>query len=420
MGRSVDRQIALMHKTLVDEKKWIDEPRFLHALNFCMLLPGPEAQQLATYIGWLLHKGWGGLVAGVLFVLPGALAMFALSALYASYADVSIVEGAFFGVKCAVVSVVLEAVIRISRRALKSKGLVAIAAAAFVAIFVFSAPFPAIVAAAALTGYFGALARPDHFPAASGHGGTAVFAPPDRADLRASLRNAALALLLWVGPALALFVVFGRGHVFVEAALFFSQMAVVTFGGAYAVLAYVAQQAVEAHHWLKPGEMMDGLGLAETTPGPLVLVLEFSGFLAGHRSETGLSPLAGGAVGAFIALWFTFAPCFLWIFLGAPFMERLRGAAKLNAALTAITAAVVGVVLNLALWFSVHVLFRSVSEFSAGPVRTLAPDLGTLDAYALVLSTGTVAAILKFKAGMVPTLAAAGLAGAGLSALGLV
>ncbi len=410
-------QIALMHRILIDEKKWIDEPRFLHALNFCMLLPGPEAQQLATYVGWLLHRTWGGVVAGILFVLPGALVMLLLSILYVSYTDLSAVQGIFFGVKAAVIAVVSEAVIRISRRALTSRALVAVAAAAFIAIFFFAAPFPAIVLAAALTGFAGSALRPDLRRANSAHGESLLSTT--RVDVRGALRNAAVCLFLWIAPGAALFAALGPDHVFVTEAAFFSKMAVVTFGGAYAVLAYVAQQAVETYGWLATGEMIDGLGLAETTPGPLILVLEFVGFLAGYRGETGLPPLLAGTIGAFVAVWFTFVPCFFWIFLGAPFMERLRGARRLNAALAVITAAVVGVILNLAVWFSVHVLFTEVNVWAVGPVRTLSPDFASIDVYALVLSAAAILAMLRFKAGMLPTLGAAAAAGLALSVLGL-
>jgi chromate transporter len=400
-------QTALMHRILVEEKKWIDEPRFLHALNFCMLLPGPEAQQLATYIGWVLHRTQGALVAGLLFILPGALVMLGLSILYVSYADLSVVEGLFLGVKAAVVGVVLEAVVRISKRALQSRALVMIAAASFIAIFFFAAPFPAIIAAAAAIGAVGSARRPESFAS----GPHALEGAPDLLDAAAAFRNAAATLALWAAPGFALYLALGPDHVFVAEAAFFSKMAVVTFGGAYAVLAYVAQQAVETYQWLGPGEMMDGLGLAETTPGPLILVLEFVGFIAGHRGDAGLPPLAGGIAGAAIALWFTFAPCFFWIFLGAPFMERLRSARRLNAALAAITAAVVGVILNLALWFSVHVLFREVGMAELGPASIVAPAWTSLDPYALALSAAALIALTRLKAGMLAVLGGSAILG---------
>jgi chromate transporter len=409
-------QIAIMHRILVDEKKWIDEARFLKALNFCMALPGPEAQQLATYVGLLLHKTPGAIAAGLLFILPGALVMLALSALYAAHRDAPLIAGVFFGVKAAVVAIVFEALLRIARRGLKSPAARALAAAAFVAIFFFAAPFPAIVIAAAIIGAASARAAPGAFPAAS-----AASAGPAPPPLRlADFRSAAGALLFWLAPLAALVILLPPGHVFAEAALFFSKMAVVTFGGAYAVLAYVAQEAVATYGWLAPGEMLDGLGLAETTPGPLVLVLEFVGFIAGWRGQTGLAPLLGGAVGALIAVWFTFAPCFFWIFLGAPFLERLGGARAVNAGLAAVTAAVVGVVANLALWFSVHVVFREVGEARVGPLRVAAPDPMTLDLAALALVALAAAAIFRARFGLVPALGFAALAGAALDAAGLI
>ncbi|MEQ1930285.1 MAG: chromate transporter [Parvularculaceae bacterium] len=381
-----------------------------------MLLPGPEAQQLATYVGWLLHGAKGAIAAGVLFVLPGALLMLALSALYASFADLTLVAGLFYGVKAAVIAVVIEALLRISKRALKTAAMWTLAGAAFAAIFLFAAPFPLIVLAAALIGYAGALARPDFFPAPDAKGGPASLLP-ERS--RGALRNAAVALALWLGPLIGLVIFCGRDHMFTEAAVFFSKMAVLTFGGAYAVLAYVAQEAVAVQGWLLPGELLDGLGLAETTPGPLVLVLEFVGFLAGFRAGTGLPPLVSGAVGALIAVWFTFAPCFFWIFLGAPFMERLRDARALNAALSAVTAAVVGVVLNLAVFFTVHVLFRDVATAAVGPLRIALPEFGSLDPVALALAVGAGLALLRFHVGMIATLVGAAALGAGLRLAGL-
>lgn len=396
-------QIAMMHRVLIDEKKWIDEPRYLHALNFCMLLPGPEAQQLATYVGWLLHGAKGAVAAGILFVLPGALVMLGLAALYVSFANIPLVEGIFYGVRCAVIAVVIEAMLRISKRALKTPVMWLFAATAFVAICFLAAPFPLIVLGAAFSGFFGARWRPDLFAAPAATPGASAL--PERAS--GAARNAAVALALWIGPLLLLLIALGPDHVFTKAAVFFSKMAVVTFGGAYAVLAYVSQEAVQTHGWLEAREMLDGLGLAETTPGPLVLVLEFVGFLAGFRAETGLSPLVGGALGALVAVWFTFAPCFFWIFLGAPFMERMREARALNAALSAVTAAVVGVVLNLAVFFALHVLFRNVGAVEMGPLRIPAPDLASLDLFALLLAIGAGVALLRFHVGMIQTLASA-------------
>jgi len=419
-------QIALMHRVLVEEKRWIGEGRFLHALNYCMLLPGPEAQQLATYVGWLLHKTRGGLVAGILFVLPGALVMLLLSALYAGFRDLSAVQAVFFGVKAAVLAVVVEAVLRIGKRALRNAATVAIAALAFVGIFFLAAPFPLIVGAAALAGLIGARWRPALFAAGGGHGdaakGQGALADDaldagaldhTRPSARRAVRVAAVCLTLWFAPIAALALLLGGGHVYVAEGLFFSKMAVVTFGGAYAVLAYVAQQAVENYGWLAPGEMLDGLGLAETTPGPLIMVVQFVGFLGAYRNPGALDPMLAGTLGAALTTWVTFVPCFLWIFLGAPWIEALRGNRALGAALSAITAAIVGVILNLALWFGLHVVFRTVNEVEAGPLRLFVPDWGTVDPGALGLAALALVAVLRFRAGMLPTLAGCAVLGAG-------
>jgi len=414
-------QIALMHRILVEEKRWLSEDRFLHALNYCMLLPGPEAQQLAVYAGWLLHRTWGGLVAGVLFVLPGALVILLLSLLYAGLQELPLVQALFYGIKTAVLAVVIEAVLRIGKRALRGPGMVAIAAAAFVAIFAFAVPFPAIVIAAAVIGLLSARfvhqsstpgdsVRDDAESCASAAAGRGS---PGR--LKAAVRRVAAVVgtcgLLWLGPVAALLVALGPDNVFAQEAAFFSKMAVVTFGGAYAVLAYVAQEAVATYGWLAPGEMLDGLGLAETTPGPLIMVVQFVGFLGAYRNPGLLEPWLAGTLGALVTTWVTFAPCFLWIFLGAPFIESLRNNRWLNAALSAITAAVVGVVLNLALWFALHVLFGGLDDWRAGPVSLLVPHWRTLDPVALLLSVGALVAMLHFKAGMLTTLAACALLG---------
>jgi chromate transporter len=406
-------QIALMHRILVDEKQWISEARFLHALNYCMLLPGPEAQQLATYVGWLLHRTVGGLVAGILFVLPGAVVILVLSILYAGFRDVTLVQALFFGIKAAVLAVVIEAVIRIGKRALKNRAMYAIAAAAFVAIFFLEAPFPLIVIGAAVIGFIGGKMRPDLFVLKSGHGeaaeeddtlDSARFAHT-KPSLARALTVLAVCLLLWFGPIAILWSALGAGHVFVQEGLFFSKMAVVTFGGAYAVLAYVAQQAVETYQWLAPGEMLDGLGMAETTPGPLIMVVQFVGFMGAYRNPGTFDPMTAGMLGAAVATWVTFVPCFLWIFLGAPFIEALRGKPLLTAALSAITAAVVGVILNLAIWFGLHVVFAAVGEVHVAGLRLLVPDWDTLNVFSLILTAGALVAMLRFKAGMIPTLA---------------
>lgn len=421
-------QIALMHKELVEERRWIGERRFLHALNYCMLLPGPEAQQLAIYIGWLLHRTAGGLVAGILFVLPGALVMLALSSLYVLYGDVPLVAALFFGVKAAVLAIVVEAVVRISRRALKNRVMVSIAVAAFIAIYALNVPFPLIVLLAGLTGWLGDRIAPALF-SGSAHGKDDVADFKGAVDLmfeRGELahvkptrwhapRTVAIWLPLWLGPVLLIWWFTGSASVWTEIGRFFSLMAVVTFGGAYAVLAYVAQAAVQSFGWLVPGEMVDGLGLAETTPGPLILVLQFVGFIAAFRHSGSLDPLVAGSLGALLTLWVTFTPCFFWIFLGAPYIEALRGNKALSAALGAITAAVVGVIMNLALWFALHVIFREVHATGLG---MNVPVPSSIDWRAALLSVAAMVAILKLKVGMLPTLALSALAGILLAAAG--
>ena len=375
-------QIAIMHRELVDEKKWIDEQRFLHALNFCVLLPGPEAQKLATYAGWLLHGTRGGLAAGILFVLPGALVMLGLSLLYALGRGIPAVEGALFGIKAAVLVIVVEALIRIGKRALKTRFLVGVAAAAFVGIFFLAVPFPLIVIAAALAGFYVTRAEP--------------AAPAPRVPGR--WRHAAIALgtgiVLWWLPIVVVLLVLGPGHVLADVGLFFSKLAVVSFGGAYALLAYMAQQAVETYHWMSAPEMVDGLGLAETTPGPLILVTQFVGFLAAYRDAAPFSPVAAGVLGAALTTWVTFVPPMTLIFAGAPFVEQLRSNRRLSGALAAITAAVVGVILNLTVWFALHVLFGAVSEVRAGPLRWYAFDPFALDLQ--VAGLAALAAVLAF------------------------
>jgi chromate transporter len=426
-------QIAMMHRILVEEKRWIGEHRFLHALNYCMLLPGPEAQQLATYIGWLLHRTRGGIVAGVLFVLPGAVSIMALSWIYALYGRLGIVSALFFGLKAAVLAIVLQAVLRIGKRALRNGTMRLIAAAAFVAIFFAGVPFPLIILAAGLIGFLGGRRGSATFKAGGGHGasGGAIVDDadtllgaelPDHANpsWRESLRVALVWLVLWLVPVAALLALLGPGNVFSQIATFFSTMALVTFGGAYAVLAYVAQEAVQSYHWLAPGEMLDGLGMAETTPGPLIMVLQFVGFLGAYRDPGLLPPLLAGTLGGLLATWVTFVPCFLWIFLGAPFIERLRGNAALAGALSAITAAVVGVVLNLAIWFALHTLFRAVTPWSFGPLRFDVPVPASLDPWALILSAGAIVAMLRFNTGVIVTLAATSMLGMALHAAGLI
>ena len=395
-------QIALMHRMLVDERKWISEPQFLHALNFCMLLPGPEAQQLATYIGWLKHGIRGGVVAGVLFVVPGFCVIMALSTVYALFHETQALAGVFFGLKAAVLAVVVEALLRIGRRALKNWLMRAIAGLAFLAIFAFHAPFPLIVLAAGLIGYAGTRLRPGLFAAVPP---APAEAPAARGSWQRAAKVIAVCGALWIVPVALLGAVFGWDSIYIAIAAFFSKMAVVTFGGAYAVLSYVAQQAVENLGWLKPGEMLDGLALAETTPGPLILVLTYVGFLAGFRHPGLASPLAGGLIGASLTTWVTFVPCFLWIFLGAPHIERLRSNRGLSGALAAITAAVVGVILNLTIFLSLNTLFRSVGTLDIGPVSAAWPVWASLDPWALALTMLAMLAMFRMHLGMVPTLA---------------
>ncbi|RIK73088.1 MAG: chromate transporter [Planctomycetota bacterium] len=418
-------QISVMHRILVDEKRWVSESRFLHALNYCMLLPGPEATQLATYIGWLLHGTWGGLTAGTLFVLPGFVSILALSVLYAQYHDLALVAGLFYGLKPAVVAIVAEAVLRIGRRSLKNGVMASIAAAAFVAIFFLQVPFPAIVFTAAAIGYIGGKMWPKMFVVSKGRGAPPLAEAGERTlldddDAHAArpsagrtVRVLAAWLLVWWGPVAAVVWYAGRESVYSREAIFFSKTAMVTFGGAYSVLAYVAEAAVDQYRWLEPREMLDGLGMAETTPGPLIQVVQFVGFLGAYRNPGELAPLAAGVAGSVITTWVTYVPCFLWIFLGAPYIEYLRGKQSLNAALSAITAAVVGVILNLSIWFALHTLFGEVNERFAGPVRLLTPDWRTLDAAALAITAAAFAALFRFRAGMLPTLA--GCAASGLA-----
>ncbi|TWT15955.1 chromate efflux transporter [Reyranella sp. CPCC 100927] len=417
-------QIAVMHRIIVEEKRWIGEARFLQALNYCTLLPGPEAQQLAIYIGWLMHKTKGGLVAGSLFVLPGFIAIMVLSWIYAGLGNVGAIQALFFGLKAAVLAIVLEAVVRVGRRALKNTTMMAIAAAAFVAIFFYDAPFPLIILAAGLIGFGGGRAGIPAFLAGGGHGkvGDKQIADADsvlgevtpahaRPSLRWSLCITGAFLLLWLVPVAGLLVVLGDDNVFSKIAIFFSEMAIVTFGGAYAVLAYVAQQAVDHYGWLRPGEMLDGLGMAETTPGPLIMVTQFVGFLAAFREPGALHPMIAGTLGGILTTWVTFTPCFLWIFFGAPFVEALRGNKALSSALGAITAAVVGVILNLAIWFALHVLFAELVPMHWLGLSVEVPVLASVNQPSLILTTGAVIAVFLFKSGMIPVLIACSLAG---------
>jgi len=418
-------QIATMHKILVEEKRWISESRFLHALNYCMLLPGPEAQQLAIYIGWLLHRTLGGIVAGTLFVLPGFFVMMGLSAMYAGYHNVSWVAALFFGLKAAVLAVVVEAVIRIGKKSLKNNAMIAISAAAFIGIFFLNVPFPIIILTAALIGIAGNRFAESMFQVVKAHAAKQEDTQDSLLDkalaagalehIKPSTRRVVQVLMvwlpLWFAPVAWCAYSYGWENLYTQIGLFFSKMAVVTFGGAYAVLAYVAQEAVQTYHWLKPGEMLDGLGMAETTPGPLILVLQYVGFMAAYRNAGVLDPMLAGVLGATLTVWVTFVPCFLWIFLGAPYIEHLRNNRLLTAGLSAITAAVVGVVLNLAAWFSLHTLFAHVDTASYYGITLNIPEVHTLDVATLILAASAMLMIFHFKLGMMQTLAICATAG---------
>ena len=400
-------QIAIMHTELVEKKRWISESRFLHALNFCMLLPGPEAQQLAVYIGWLLHRTWGGIVAGALFVIPSMFILWGLSYVYVAYGTVPWIAAIFYGLKPAVLAIVAAAVIRIGRKALKNEVMWAIALLAFIAIFFLKVPFPVIVVSAIVIGLIGGKIWPGLFVVASGHGAPAedgghVLADDtetplhQRPSLIRTLSILTIGLIIWWSPLVLARLVYGPEHTLWREAVFFSKAALVTFGGAYAVLPYVSQQAVETYQWLAPGQMLDGLGLAESTPGPLIMVLQFVGFLGGWNHPGNLPPLFAATLGALVTTWATFAPCFVWIFMGAPYIERLRGNKALTAALSTVTAAVVGVVLNLAVWFGIHVLF---------------PAGRGLDWFAVLVALIAFVGMLRWKWGVIPVVLGGGLAG---------
>ena len=397
-------QIAIMQTELVERKRWISQSRFLHALNYCMLLPGPEAQQLAIYIGWLLHKTAGGVVAGAFFVIPSIFVLWTLSFIYAAYGSVPWIAAIFYGLKPVVVAIVAAAVIRIGRKALKNEVLWAIAVLAFVAIYFFGVPFPAIIVAAGLIGFVGGKIAPSKFDVIASHGsdtGQSVIddehAPPEhtRPSFRRAVRVTITWLLIWWTPVVLAAVILGPGQTVFREGIFFSKAAVVTFGGAYAVLPYVAQRAVEHFHWLRPGQMMDGLGLAETTPGPLIMVVQFVGFMGGWNQPGSLPPLLAATLGALITTWVTFTPCFLWVFLGGPHIEQLRDNRKIAMILSAVTAAVVGVILNLAVWFAIHVIH---------------PDRG-FDWFAIILGIAALIALIRWKVSVIAVILAGGLLG---------
>ena len=404
-------QIALMHKEIVEDRAWVEEGAFLRALNLCHLLPGPEAQQLATWIGWRLHGVRGGLAAGLLFVIPGALIMLALSLLYAMAAGLTWFVALFLGIKAAVLAIVVQALIRVGKRALNTRFKQGLAAVAFLALALLHAPFPLVILIAGVAGALVGASKPDWLGA---------HAPPPAQNNQPSKRKLAGAtvvtvlvwLAIWALPMVLIAATLGRESVLWDIGAFFSKLAVVTFGGAYAVLAYMAQQSVEHFHWLSPGEMADGLGLAETTPGPLIMVTQFTGFLAAWRDPGTLSPLTAGLLGAGLTTWVTFAPCFLWIFACAPWMDRLERIPALQSALAAITASVVGVIANLALWFALHVLFaRPEAELSG------LPDVSSLDWRAALIGAGAAVLLFRFKRNVIEVLGLAALAGLVLSQL---
>jgi len=386
-------QIGIMHKDLVERRKWISEERFMHALNYCMLLPGPEAQQLAVYIGWLLHKIPGGIVAGVFFFIPGFLTILLLSILYVSYGDVEWVTGMFEGLRPAVTAIIASALIRIAGKALHHTALTVIALAAFAGIFVFNIPFPIIIFCAGLAGYIGSRYTPEYFSTTYNSGNNEKSderSVNDSLPKKNLIRTSAKTILIWAGiwltPLVVLFILFGWENIFTQLATFFSIAAVVTFGGAYAVLAFMAQAAVEWYGWMQPGQMLDGLAMAESTPGPLIQVTQFVGFLAAYNVASGLDPLVAGFLASILVTWVTFAPSFLWIFAGAPYIEKLRGNKKLTAAMSAITAAVVGVILNLALWFGLNTMFAESINIDIGIATILVPIYDTIQLFPLIVA----------------------------------
>lgn len=414
-------QISVMHRELVDERRWIGEQRFLHALSYCTLLPGPEAQQLAIYLGWLLNGTAGGLVAGILFVLPGYIALMILAAIYAQWGATTAVTAIFAGLGPAVLAIVSQAVWRIGKRSLKNRFLIGLAAAAFIALFVFNVPFPIVVAAAGFAGYLAGRARPDLFtpkPDNAAAGPAPLIADDalhgERPSVGRATRILVIGLTLWATPIIAAAALLGGDHVFVDQGLFFSGTAVVTFGGAYAVLSYVAQRAVEVYGWLQPGEMVNGLALAETTPGPLIMVVQFVGFLGAYRNPGDLDPWVAGIIGATLVVWVTFVPCFLFVFLGAPHIEGLRHNTTLSAALTGITAAVVGVIANLSVFFSIHTLFTETRTHDWGPIDITGPVWSTISVQAVAVTALAFLLVFRYKLSVLRVLGICAVVGAGL------
>ena len=403
-------QIALMHRELVEERQWVEEEQYLHALNFCHLLPGPEAQQLATWIGWRLHGVKGGLAAGLLFVIPGALVILALSMLYAFAANLDWFAALFLGIKAAVLAIVVQALIRIGGRALNTRFKRYVAVAAFIALFFFNLPFPIVVLGSGALGIFVASQRPNWLALRPGNGLPITTQRP----WAASARTVLIWGLIWAAPLVLILATFGRDHVLWDIGSFFSQLAIVTFGGAYAVLAYMAQEAVQGFGWLSAGEMADGLGLAETTPGPLIMVTQFVGYLAAFRAPEPFTPLVAGIIGAGLTTWVTFAPCFMWIFAFAPWIERMENARWLKGGLATLTAAIVGVIANLTIWFASHVFFSQIDERQLGPVRLYWPDPSTFSWQAALLAIFAAVLIFRLKWNVIAVLIAAGLGGIGL------
>lgn len=416
-------QIAVMHRILVEEKRWISESQFLHALNYCMLLPGPEAQQLSVYIGWLLHRTWGGVVAGTLFILPGFLSILALSILYTFFREVTIVQGLLYGLKPAIIAVVIMAALRVGQRSLQNSIKIAIAVLAFIGILILKIPFPVIIVTAGLFGLIAVRIWPDKWTLPGHTTARGQESEVERAADALSQQSQSPGwlgtvgvilcwLAVWWLPVAVLAVVFGPESIFIQEALFFSKAAMVTFGGAYSVLAYIAQECVATYRWLEPGEMLDGMGMAESTPGPLIQVVQFVGYLGAYRNPGPMNPLAAAILGSIVTTWVTFAPCFLWIFAGAPYIERLRGNQKMNGIMSAISAAVVGVIFSLAIWFSLNTLFAKVIELNGYGLYWLVPVWSSFDPAAAVIAVCAFVAIYRFKVGLISTLLCSIVAGA--------
>jgi len=416
-------QIALMHHELVEKNRWISEQRFLNALNFCMLLPGPEAQQLSIYLGWLMHRTKGGLTAGLLFILPGFFCILLLSFIYAALGNTFFMSALFFGLKAAVLAIVIQAIFRIAKKTLKNGLMMGIAVASFSALYFLHIAFPVIIIAAGISGLIGQYLWPRFFPLVDdANQKDESFHAIDysideqslehtKPSLRRSLKTLFVWLAIWAIPVLVVFLVFGADSVLAKQAGFFSNTAIFSFGGAYAVLAYVAQRVVDDYHWLSPREMVDGLALAETTPGPLIMVLQFVAFLAAYRHQTDLSPVVAGVLASFLTVWVTFAPCFLWIFLGAPYIEKLRSNTRLQAALKAITASVVGVITNLSLWFALHTLFAGTTQLHWSLLEFEAPQWNSIQWPMLCITVAALIAIIKFNPGSMKTMLMCTLAG---------